>query len=121
MTNDCGEKGARICHAQVYDILCCNANSGVEIETQETFLYDVKIITSNCSMKKEANGTYPSRINSRVYEQLEWLYYNAENIAIPVTIYISISMFMVLTLMDLWIAKVFYMKGLFLHGEFGEW
>ena len=100
MTNDCGDKRAHICDAQGDDILCYNANSGLEIETHEDFLSDAKIITSTCSMKKKANAAYLSSINTRVYEQLEGLHYNAENITIPVTIFISIRMFMVLTLMD---------------------
>ena len=34
-SNTCGDKGAHICDEQCYEILCCSANAGMEIETQE--------------------------------------------------------------------------------------
>ena len=63
-------------------------------------LYDAKIIISTCSMKKKTNGAYHSSLNAVFYEQLEGMHYNASKIALMVTNYISIRMFMVLTSMS---------------------
>ena len=63
----------------------------------------------------QANDTYQSRINARGYEQVEFMHYDVANIPFPFTNEMSIHIFMVLTLMAVWIAKILDVKEEFLH------
>ena len=52
-------------------------------------------------------------MNTRGYEKVEGLHYDAANIASPVTNYMRIRIVMVLTMVVGWIAKILDMGGFF--------
>ena len=79
-----------------------------------------KFITSTWSMKKKANGSYRAILNSRGFQKVEQVHYDAAYIASPVTNDMSIRIVMVLTLTAGWIAKIVDVKEEFLHGGFVE-
>ena len=79
-----------------------------------------RVITSTWATKKKENGTYRDRLNTRVFQQVEGVHYDTEEIVSPVTNDMSIRIVMALTLMAEFIAKVVDVKGEFLHGGFDE-
>ena len=79
-----------------------------------------KFIPCTWSIKKKTNGTYRDRLNTRGFQQVERVHYDAADIASTVTNNMSIRIVMVLTLTAGWIAEVVDVKGAFLHGEFVE-
>ena len=79
-----------------------------------------KIITSTWVMKKKKNGNYHDRLNKKVFDQVGVFCYYTANVASPVTKKMIIDIVMVLTLMDVWIAKILGVKTTFLHGNFDE-
>ena len=86
----------------------------------QAFPPDAKIITYTWAIKKKADGTYQERLNTRGYKQVEGLHFYAVNITMPFTNDMSLCNVMVLTFMAGWIAKIFDLKGAYLHGEFYE-
>ena len=72
-----------------------------------------KVATSTWEMKKNDSGKYREILNTRGYEKVEGLHYDAANIASPVTNDMIIRIIMVLTMVVGWIAKILDMGGFF--------
>jgi hypothetical protein len=79
----------------------------------------VKPISTTWAFKRKANGVRRGRLNARGYEQVDGVYYSAQDIAAPVT-----NPFTVRTLLTLlcmhprWISKIVDVEGAFLQGKF---
>ena len=68
-------------------------------------------------MKKKGNGRLRARINGRGYEHIDGIYYESNDIHVPVTNNTTVRVVMVLALMAGWLGLIADVHGVFLKGE----
>ena len=68
-------------------------------------------------MKKKGNGRLRARINGRGYEHIDGIYYESNDIHVPVTNNTTVRVVMVLALTTGWLGLIVDVLGVFLKGE----
>eukprot|EP00957_Ditylum_brightwellii_P010594 802393-Ditylum_brightwellii.AAC.1 len=79
---------------------------------------EAKVLSSTWVMKPKANSDKRARLNTRGFEQVEGIKYNAHDLAAPVVFDMTIRIVLVLIIMANWATALLDVKGTFLNSMF---
>ena len=87
---------------------------------KKDLLEGAKVKTLTWACEKKSNGTYCDQLNARGFEQIAGKHFDPTSTAVPLTNNTTISIVLVLMLLEDWTARIYDVKGAFLKEKFED-